>query len=123
MSAGVKVWLTGSRGMLAGAVQRLLEAEQITVVGSDRELDIGDPAAVTDLVTRERPTHIVNCAAYTQVDNAESDEAILQPGGALFAAGYPAASASAPSAGTGSASRGTLSLRSNGRVNLSGSRS
>jgi len=75
VSAGVKVWLTGSRGMLAGAVQRLLEAEQITVVGSDRELDIGDPAAVTDLVTRERPTHIVNCAAYTQVDNAESDEA------------------------------------------------
>ncbi len=71
----MKVWLTGSRGMLAQAVQRILDVEQIAVVGSDRELDIADASAVADFATRERPTHIVNCAAYTQVDNAESDEA------------------------------------------------
>ncbi len=61
--------------MLAQAVQRILSAEQVPVVSSDRELDIADAAAVSDFVARERPSHIVNCAAYTQVDNAESDEA------------------------------------------------
>ncbi|MEO6602154.1 MAG: dTDP-4-dehydrorhamnose reductase [Polyangiaceae bacterium] len=71
----MKVWLIGSRGMLAQAVQVILNAEQIAVVGSDLELDIGDAPAVADFAARERPTHIVNCAAYTQVDNAESDEA------------------------------------------------
>ena len=45
------------------------------MLATDRELDIGDEPTVFEFVERNRPTAILNCAAYTAVDAAETDEA------------------------------------------------
>jgi dTDP-4-dehydrorhamnose reductase len=43
-------------------------------VGTGREVDIADAAAVASLIAEHAPTHVFNCAAYTDVDGAEDDE-------------------------------------------------
>ncbi len=45
----------------------------VLVAPTELELDITDASAVRDYVGRERPDVIINCAAYTAVDKAESD--------------------------------------------------
>ena len=68
-------WLvTGSAGQLGTELLDLLGGGRYVAVGVDRaELDITDRAAVHDLLADLRPDVVVNCAAYTAVDRAESD--------------------------------------------------
>ncbi|GAA2387514.1 dTDP-4-dehydrorhamnose reductase [Streptomyces coeruleofuscus] len=70
-------WLiTGAGGMLGHDVVEELTRRGEDVVGLDRAaLDITAPAAVDTAVCDHRPDVVVNCAAYTAVDDAESDEA------------------------------------------------
>ncbi|MFE8958262.1 dTDP-4-dehydrorhamnose reductase [Streptomyces iakyrus] len=70
-------WLiTGAGGMLGRDVVGELTGRGETVVGLDRAaLDITDPEAVDAAVREHRPDLVVNCAAYTAVDDAETDEA------------------------------------------------
>ncbi|MFH9060766.1 dTDP-4-dehydrorhamnose reductase [Streptomyces coeruleorubidus] len=70
-------WLiTGAGGMLGRDVVEELTRRGEDVVGLDRAaLDITAPAAVDTAVRDHRPDVVVNCAAYTAVDDAESDEA------------------------------------------------
>ncbi|MEU3937135.1 dTDP-4-dehydrorhamnose reductase [Streptomyces sp. NPDC029044] len=70
-------WLiTGAGGMLGRDVVEELTSRGESVVGLDRTaLDITDPAAVDAAVRQHRPDLVVNCAAYTAVDDAETDEA------------------------------------------------
>ncbi len=70
-------WLvTGAGGMLGRDLVAALEQRDDLVTGLDRAgLDVTDPAAVDDAVAATRPDVVVNCAAWTAVDDAEDHEA------------------------------------------------
>ncbi|MDR2376248.1 MAG: dTDP-4-dehydrorhamnose reductase [Treponema sp.] len=74
---GTRLWLIGSKGMLGTEFARLLEKQGVPFAGTDREVDITDPAALDSYAegqsVRGRINWIVNCAAYTAVDKAEDD--------------------------------------------------
>src|SRR3954452_24644408 len=69
-------WLvTGTGGQLGSDVVDVLRAYGEDVVGRDRaSLDITDPTAVRAAFAELPPSVVVNLAAYTAVDAAESDE-------------------------------------------------
>ncbi|VEI72564.1 dTDP-4-dehydrorhamnose reductase [Serratia rubidaea] len=69
----MKVLLTGSKGQLGSCFQdRLPQGWEVWATDSD-QLDITDSAKVSEAVLRFRPDMIVNAAAYTAVDKAESE--------------------------------------------------
>lgn len=67
------IWLIGNKGMLGHELEALLRKNSLDHVSSDREIDISDPAALRAFVSGKRITWIINCAAYTAVDKAESE--------------------------------------------------
>jgi dTDP-4-dehydrorhamnose reductase len=69
-------WLvTGAGGMLGQDVVASLERDDETVLAlTRRDLDVTDQAAVTATVLGCRPDIVVNCAAWTAVDEAEAHE-------------------------------------------------
>lgn len=72
----MKLAVTGAGGMLGADVVRAARAENHDVVALPRaELDVTDAAAVSERVAAERPDAVLNCAAWTDVDGAESDPA------------------------------------------------
>ena len=71
----MKVLVTGAAGMLGRDVVRAASFVNHEVVGYARaDLDIADPRAVRRAMESERPDAVINCAAWTDVDGAESDE-------------------------------------------------
>jgi dTDP-4-dehydrorhamnose reductase len=70
-------WLvTGAGGMLGRDLTATLSAQGATVIPVTRqELDITDRPAVLSALRDARPDVVVNCAAWTNVDLAESREA------------------------------------------------
>ena len=69
-------WLvTGAGGMLGTDMVAVLTSRGEPVTGMNRAgLDVTDAAAVTDAIARCRPDVVVNCAAWTAVDDAEASE-------------------------------------------------
>ncbi|MDQ0482443.1 dTDP-4-dehydrorhamnose reductase [Guptibacillus hwajinpoensis] len=68
------VLVTGSNGQLGYDVVKLLEENNYIVVGCNREkLDITNLDNVKQIFEEVNPSIIVHCAAYTNVDQAESD--------------------------------------------------
>jgi dTDP-4-dehydrorhamnose reductase len=66
--------ITGARGMLGHDLCDAAAERGLEVLGYERaRLDIADAAAVDALVGRARPDVVVNCAAWTDVDGAESN--------------------------------------------------
>lgn len=69
-----RILLTGANGQLGKAIQRVSTSRGVDLIALDRaDLDITDKHEVANTVRRHAPTHIVNAAAYTAVDLAESN--------------------------------------------------
>jgi dTDP-4-dehydrorhamnose reductase len=69
----VKVLITGAQGQVGRCLLASAPAA-VTAIGLTRaQLDVGDAAAVTQAVEEYRPTVIINAAAYTAVDRAETE--------------------------------------------------
>jgi dTDP-4-dehydrorhamnose reductase len=70
----MRLLITGAAGMLGQDVQVVSIAAGHQVVALGRpQLDITDPDAVSAAVGDARPDAVINCAAYTKVDDAEGD--------------------------------------------------
>lgn len=71
-----KILITGCNGQLGNEMQRLAASHpEFEYFFTDvKELDITDAGAVEMFVEEHQVDCIVNCAAYTAVDRAESDE-------------------------------------------------
>lgn len=70
-----RVLLTGGAGLLGHDLLASAPVGAVVVAPGSRELDITDAAAVEGFVARSMPDVLVNAAAYTNVDGAESDAA------------------------------------------------
>ena len=88
-------WLvTGAAGMLGTDLVAALTSRGEPATGMDRaSLDVTDAAAVIDAIARCRPDVVVNCAAWTAVDDAEASEEQALAVNAGGAANLAAASA------------------------------
>jgi dTDP-4-dehydrorhamnose reductase len=71
----MKIWILGSSGMVGTALLDICKNRGISVVGSSRAgCDICNRGALQSFAAKVQPTHLINCAAYTDVDGAESHE-------------------------------------------------
>jgi dTDP-4-dehydrorhamnose reductase len=70
----IRVLVTGARGQVGAAVARALEGRAQVIAHDRSTLDLADPTQITQRVREARPDVIVNAAAYTAVDRAETEE-------------------------------------------------
>jgi dTDP-4-dehydrorhamnose reductase len=70
----MKVWVTGANGLLGSALKLALDEYGIPFVGSSKlQADVSDLLSLTQFYRKWGPfTHVVNCAAFTDIDLAES---------------------------------------------------
>jgi dTDP-4-dehydrorhamnose reductase len=68
-----RILLTGVSGQLGGDLLPLLLPLGAVIAPGRSELDLADPASVRRFVMRQKPDWIINPAAYTSVDKAESE--------------------------------------------------
>ena len=74
-----RILVTGANGQLGSEMRRLGMASPNEYIFTDvAELDITDKAAVMAFAEHNHINVIVNCAAYTNVDKAEDDEATAE---------------------------------------------
>ena len=72
----MKLLISGANGQLGLALTRRLSGEHdVLALGRD-EFDLADANACRETLKREQPDVLLNCAAYTAVDRAESEPAL-----------------------------------------------
>ena len=74
----MKILLTGSNGQLGYDFKKLFDCLKIEYIATDyQELDITNNESLERFFTENKDfTHIINCAAYNDVDKAETDEKV-----------------------------------------------
>jgi len=71
----VKILITGAKGQVGSELVKQATLLGHNIIATDRtQLDISDQQAVSELVAQEQPNTIINAAAYTAVDQAESEQ-------------------------------------------------
>jgi len=72
----MKILITGAHGQLGNSLQKISSAfPQYELINTDIDtLDISNEDAVATFFTKVKPEYVVNCAAYTAVDKAETDK-------------------------------------------------
>jgi len=94
----MRILVAGAQGQLAQALAQAARGRAglaLTAFGRPR-LDLADPSTIAPALAREEPDLVVNAAAYTAVDKAESD---AEAAFAVNAAGAGALAAAAAAAG------------------------
>jgi dTDP-4-dehydrorhamnose reductase len=82
----VKVLVIGREGQLARGLVEAAAGVDVQVIAIGRpEIDLVDRRSVAAAIARERPDIVVNAAAYTAVDKAESEPAVAHAVNALGA--------------------------------------
>ena len=67
------VVILGSKGQLGGILTRQLSMANFKVTGLNKsELDVTDKTAIRKMINSIRPKFLINCAAWTDVANAEN---------------------------------------------------
>ncbi|WP_339900912.1 dTDP-4-dehydrorhamnose reductase [Paraglaciecola polaris] len=69
----VRVLITGKNGQLGWELVNRAPASVNLTAFSSTELDITEPQSIQNAMTRVRPDVVINTAAYTAVDKAETD--------------------------------------------------
>lgn len=68
------VWVIGSKGMLGSEIVKQLELNEISFIGTDKEVDITNQTELDSFAAKNPGINwIVNCAAYTDVEKAETE--------------------------------------------------
>ena len=74
----MKILITGANGMLAKEVKEKFQKNNELICTDVQDLDITDYEAVINYVTKIKPDYIINCAAFTAVDKAETAGEIVE---------------------------------------------
>ena len=74
----MKILITGANGMLAKEVKEKFEKENELICTDVADLDITNEEAVEKFVEEAKPEYIINCAAFTAVDKAETAGEIVE---------------------------------------------
>ena len=70
----MRILIAGSGGQLGRALQACAPADAVVIAPLEADFDITDAETVARVVAEAQPDLIINAAAYTAVDKAESDE-------------------------------------------------
>ncbi|WP_304180839.1 NAD(P)-dependent oxidoreductase, partial [Leptotrichia trevisanii] len=75
----MKILLTGSNGQLGHDFQKLFDNLNIKYIATDyQDLDIADSKNLKKFFDKNNDfTHIINCAAYNDVDKAQNDDKVF----------------------------------------------